>query len=123
LLGLVTFFLSPIPVGPPLVWLAAAAWLFSEGHNAWALFILAWGALVVSSIDNVLKPMIISRGSDLPFVLVLLGVLGGVVAFGFIGVFLGPVLLALGFALVKEWASPEPHHHANANAPDDSHAP
>ncbi|MEP7329391.1 MAG: AI-2E family transporter [Betaproteobacteria bacterium] len=106
LLGLVTFFLSPIPVGPPLVWLAAAVWLFSEGQNGWAIFILAWGALVVSSIDNVLKPLIISRGSDLPFVLVLLGVLGGVVAFGFIGIFLGPVLLALGYALVKEWAAP-----------------
>jgi len=108
LLGLVTFFLSPIPVGPPIVWLGAAGWLFSEGQNGWAIFILAWGGLVVSSIDNFLKPMIISRGSDLPFVLVLLGVLGGVVAFGFIGVFLGPVLLALGYALVKEWASPEP---------------
>ena len=107
LLGLVTFFLSPVPVGPPIVWLAAAAWLFSEGHNAWGIFMLAWGALVVSSIDNVLKPLIISRGSDLPFVLVLLGVLGGVVAFGFIGVFLGPVLLALGYALIKEWAAPE----------------
>ena len=65
-----------------------------------------WGALVVSSVDNVLKPMIISRGSDLPFILVMLGVFGGVVAFGFIGVFLGPVLLALGFVLIKEWAAP-----------------
>ena len=53
---------------------------------------IRWGALVVSSVDNFLKPMIISRGSDLPFILVLLGVLGGVVAFGFVGVFLGPVL-------------------------------
>ena len=50
--------------------------------------------------------MIISRGSDLPFMLVMLGVFGGVVAFGFIGVFLGPVLLALGFVLIKEWAAP-----------------
>ena len=65
---------------------------------------LLWGTLVVSSIDNVLKPLIISHGSNLPFVLVLLGILGGVVAFGFIGVFLGPVLLALGLALLKEWA-------------------
>ena len=64
---------------------------------------LAWGALVVSTIDNVLKPLIISRGSDLPFVLVLLGVLGGVVAFGFIGVFLGPVLLAVGYVLMQAW--------------------
>ncbi len=118
LLGLVTFFLSPVPVGPPIVWLAAAGWLFADGQTGWAIFIVAWGALVVSSIDNVLKPLIISHGSDLPFVLVLLGVLGGVIAFGFIGVFLGPVLLALGFALVKEWAAPEPHH-AKAHPPDD----
>ncbi len=107
LLGLVTFFLSPIPIGPPLVWIPIGLWLiFSQGEMAWGIFLIAWGALVVSSVDNVLKPMIISRGSDLPFILVLLGVFGGVVAFGFIGVFLGPVLLALGFALVKEWANP-----------------
>jgi predicted PurR-regulated permease PerM len=62
----------------------------------------------VSSIDNVLKPMIISHGTDLPFVLVLLGVLGGVLAFGVIGVFLGPVLLAVGYALLKEWAGGAP---------------
>ena len=66
--------------------------------------VMFWGALVVSSIDNVLKPLIISRGSNLPFILVMLGILGGVVAFGFIGIFLGPVLLALGLALLKEWA-------------------
>ena len=63
-------------------------------------------ALLISGIDNVVKPLLISRGSSLPFVLVFLGVFGGVIAFGFIGVFLGPVLLALGFALVKEWAAP-----------------
>ncbi len=108
LLGLVTFFLSPVPIGPPLVWIPVGLWLIlSQGETAWGIFIIAWGALVVSSVDNVLKPMIISRGSDLPFILVLLGVFGGVVAFGFIGVFLGPVLLALGFALVKEWAQPQ----------------
>jgi predicted PurR-regulated permease PerM len=67
---------------------------------------MAWGFFVVSSVDNVLKPILISRGSDLPFVLVMLGVFGGVIAFGFIGVFLGPVLLALAFALIKVWAAP-----------------
>jgi len=107
LLGLATFFLSPVPVGPPLIWIPAGLYLiFGEGETMWGIFLLLWGALVVSSVDNVLKPMIISRGSDLPFMLVLLGVFGGVIAFGFIGVFLGPVLLALGFMLVKEWASP-----------------
>jgi predicted PurR-regulated permease PerM len=104
LLGLVTFFLSPVPIGPPLIWVPAGAWLLSQGQNGAGIFLLLWGALVVSSVDNFLKPLIISRGSNLPFILVMLGILGGVVAFGFIGVFLGPVLLALGLALLKEWA-------------------
>jgi len=104
LLGLVTFFLSPVPIGPPLVWIPAAIWLFSQGETGWGIFILLWGTLVVSMVDNFLKPIIISRGSDLPFLPVMLGILGGVVAFGFIGLFLGPVLLALGLALLKEWA-------------------
>lgn len=107
LLGLLTFFLSPVPVGPPLVWIPVGLWMIlSQGETGWGIFLLVWGAVVVSSVDNVLKPMIISKGSDLPFILVMLGVFGGVIAFGFIGVFLGPVLLAIGFALVKEWAAP-----------------
>ncbi|HEY7945532.1 MAG TPA: AI-2E family transporter, partial [Casimicrobiaceae bacterium] len=68
------------------------------------IFVAVWGTLVVSMVDNVIKPLIISRGADLPFALVLLGVLGGAIAFGAIGVFLGPVLLALGYALLIEWA-------------------
>ncbi|HKN11463.1 MAG TPA: AI-2E family transporter [Pseudomonadota bacterium] len=104
LLGLVTFFFSPLPVGPPLVWGAAAIWLFYQGHTGWAVFLVLWGVLVVASVDNFIKPMIISRGSHLPFILVLLGILGGVVAFGFIGVFIGPTLLAIGFALVHDWS-------------------
>ena len=104
LLGLITFFLSPIPIGPPLVWLPAAAWLFFHGQTGWAIFVVVWGVAVVSSVDNFIKPLIISRGSNMPFVLVLLGVLGGAVAFGFIGVFLGPTLLAIGYALLAEWS-------------------
>jgi predicted PurR-regulated permease PerM len=105
LLGLATFVLSPVPIGPPLVWFPAALWLFSHGSTGWGIFMLIWGVAVVSSVDNVIKPMIISRGSNLPFILVLLGVLGGVVAFGFIGVFLGPTLLAIGFALLQDWSA------------------
>lgn len=111
LLGLLTFFLSPVPIGPPLVWAPAAFWLFSQGQTGWGVFMLVWGVAVVSSVDNLVKPLIISRGSNLPFMLVLLGILGGVVAFGFIGVFLGPTLLALGFALIEEW-SREQHESA-----------
>lgn len=104
LLGLATFFLSPIPIGPPLVWGPAAAWLFFHGQTGWAIFLVVWGVAVVSSVDNFIKPLIISRGSNMPFVLVLIGVLGGAVAFGFIGVFLGPTLLAIGYALLAEWS-------------------
>jgi predicted PurR-regulated permease PerM len=108
LLGLLTFFLSPVPIGPPMVWIPAGLIFISQGETAWGIFLLVWGALIVSSVDNFIKPLIISHGSDLPFILVLLGVFGGVVAFGFIGIFLGPVLLALGFAMIKEWAGAPP---------------
>jgi predicted PurR-regulated permease PerM len=116
LLGLVTFFLSPVPVGPPLVWITAGLWLLQQGSIGAGTFILLWGFFVVSTVDNILKPLIISRGSDLPFVLVLLGVLGGAVAFGFIGVFLGPVLLAVGAVLAREWAVSSPPAEVGATA-------
>jgi len=94
-----------VPVGPPLVWGAAAAWLyFSQGSVGWAIFMVLYGVLVIASVDNVLKPILISRGSSLPFALVFLGVFGGVISFGFLGIFLGPTLLAVGFGLVTYWA-------------------
>ncbi|MEW6369179.1 MAG: AI-2E family transporter [Acidobacteriota bacterium] len=104
LLALLTFFLSVVPVGPPMVWIPAALWLYHQDSLGWAVFMAVWG-LGVSSIDNVVKPWIISQGSRLPFVLIFFGVVGGAVAFGLIGVFLGPTLLAVGFRLVEEWAS------------------
>lgn len=105
LLGLATAFLSPIPVGPPLIWAGAAFWLFQQGQTGWAIFVVLWGALIVSMVDNVIKPLIISRGSSLPFAIVLLGVLGGAVAFGVIGLFIGPTLLAVGYRLTMEWTT------------------
>jgi predicted PurR-regulated permease PerM len=72
-----------------------------------------WG-LLVSSVDNVVKPWLISRGSDLPFIIILFGVLGGAIAFGFIGVFLGPTVLAVCYSLLREWASPAPSDAALA---------
>lgn len=107
LLALLTFFLSVVPAGPPLVWIPAAIWLFYTGSLGWGIFMLAWGVLV-SSVDNVIKPLIISQGSNIPFILILLGVLGGVMAFGLIGVFIGPTLLAVGFRLLEQWIASRP---------------
>jgi predicted PurR-regulated permease PerM len=103
LLGLLTFFLSIVPMGPPLVWVPATVWLYQTGSTGWAVFMLIWG-FGVSSVDNFLKPWLISQGSTLPFILIFFGVVGGVFAFGFIGVFLGPTLLAVGYRLVIDWA-------------------
>ncbi|MFC7333916.1 AI-2E family transporter [Rhodocista pekingensis] len=104
-LGFMTFVVSVIPMGPPLVWVPVAIWLATEGEIGWAIAMAAWGFFVVSSVDNVLRPYLISRGSALPLVLVFMGVIGGVLAFGVIGIFIGPVLLALGYALMREWTA------------------
>jgi predicted PurR-regulated permease PerM len=103
LLGLLTFFLSVVPMGPPIVWVPACLWLFNHGSVKMAIFLAIWG-VGVSSIDNVVKPWLISRGSDLPFILIFCGVLGGALAFGVVGIFLGPSLLAVGYRLALEWA-------------------
>lgn len=108
LLGFATFVLSLVPVGPPLIWGGATIWLVSQGSPGWAVFMFFWGLILISGVDNVVKPMLISRGSSLPFLLVLLGVLGGVLAFGFVGLFIGPVLLAVGYSLGREWTGIEP---------------
>ena len=96
LLSVGTFVLSVVPMGPVLLWGGAAVWLYLQGDTGWAIFMVVWGAVVISSIDNFVKPLLIARGSTLSLALIFLGVLGGVIAFGFIGVILGPVLLALG---------------------------
>lgn len=103
-LGAGTFFLSLIPVGPPLIWGSAAIWLFYQGSIGWSIFLVLWGLLGISSIDNFLKPYLISRTSNLPMLLIVLGVFGGIVSFGFVGIFIGPPILAIGLTLVRHWA-------------------
>ncbi len=102
-LGFATFVLSFLPGGPLIVAAPAAFWLYREGSTGWAIFILAWG-LMVGMLDNVVKPLLISRGGSTPMILVMLGVLGGALAFGVIGMFLGPTLVALGYSLLEQWA-------------------
>jgi len=103
-LGLGPFMLSLIPMGPPLAWMPATAWLAWKGEYGMAVFLGIWGTFVISGVDNVLKPYLISRGGNLPLVIVLLGVFGGLIAFGFIGLFIGPTLLAVGYSLLLDWS-------------------
>jgi len=105
LLSVATFLLSLIPVGPPIIWIGATIWLFDHGQTGWAIFMAVWGVLLISGVDNVVKPLLISRGSSLPFILVLLGVMGGVLAFGFVGLFIGPTLLAVGMGLLRHYTA------------------
>ncbi|MCF4978787.1 MULTISPECIES: AI-2E family transporter [Pseudomonas] len=104
-LGVVTFLLSLIPMGPPLVWIPATAWLAWKGDYTYAVFLGVWGTFIISGVDNVLKPYLISRGGNLPLVIVLLGVFGGLIAFGFIGLFIGPTLLAVAYSLLTDWSA------------------
>jgi predicted PurR-regulated permease PerM len=103
LLAVLTFVTSLVPVGPPMIWGGAAIWLFAQGSTAWGIFMLVWGLVLISGVDNVVRPFLISRGSSLPFLLTFLGVLGGVLAFGFVGMFIGPTLLAVGYSLISDW--------------------
>lgn len=102
-LGALTFILSLVPMGPVLIWGGAAAWLYFQGQAGWAIFMVIYGIAVISSVDNVVKPILMSRAGNLSMLLVVLGVFGGAVAFGFIGLFVGPALLAVGWSLTKAW--------------------
>jgi predicted PurR-regulated permease PerM len=104
-LALVSTFVALVPPGPIIVWLPSAIWLFNRDETAWAIFLALWGFLVVGMIDNIIKPLFISRGSAMPLLLVFLGILGGGLAFGFLGLFIGPTLLAVSYTLLREWGT------------------
>ncbi|MDP2194809.1 MAG: AI-2E family transporter [Rhodocyclaceae bacterium] len=108
LLAAATFFLSMVPIGPPLIWGGAAWWLYSQGETGWAIFMAIYGVALISSVDNLVKPILISYSASLPILLIALGVFGGVLAFGFVGIFLGPVILALALNLAAGWSSAPP---------------
>jgi len=116
LLSVLTFFFAVLPFGPPLIWLPAAFWLFAQDRTGYALFMLLWGVLAISSVDNFLRPYLISQGSKMPFALIFCGVIGGALAFGLVGVFLGPTLLAVAFRLIDEWSASVTGHEEDSAA-------
>ena len=91
-------------VGPSLVLFPAVGWMFWQGDTGWAMFLLVW-SLIVVSLDNFLRPMLIKRGADLPLLLIFAGVIGGLLSFGLIGIFVGPVALAVTYTLAQAWVS------------------
>jgi predicted PurR-regulated permease PerM len=102
LLTCVMMMLGIAQIGPAPVLIGAVIWLYASGQAFWGTVMLVW-ALVTASLDNVLRPILIKRGADLPLVLVLAGVLGGLLALGLVGLFVGPVVLAVTYTLLVAW--------------------
>ena len=102
LLSAVMLMLCIAQIGPMLVLLPAVGWMYWMGDSAWATFLLVW-SLIVGSLDNFLRPMLIKRGADLPLLLIFAGVIGGMLSFGLIGIFVGPVVLAVTYTLTLAW--------------------
>ena len=98
----VMFFLSIAQIGPMLVLAPAVIWMYWNGDSGWGTVLLVW-TLVVGLMDNVLRPVLIRKGADLPLLLIFAGVIGGMVAFGLVGIFVGPVVLGVAYTLLNAW--------------------
>jgi predicted PurR-regulated permease PerM len=106
LLALV-FALCVAQLGPVLVLAPAVIWLYWSGSFGWATALLVWTVLV-GALDNILRPILIRRGVDLPLLLIIAGVIGGLIGFGIIGLFVGPVILAVTYTLLESWIRDDP---------------
>jgi predicted PurR-regulated permease PerM len=104
LLTAVMLLLCIAQLGPSLVMFPAVAWIYWNGETGWGTFLLVW-SLVVVTMDNFLRPALIKLGADLPLLLIFAGVIGGLLAFGLIGIFVGPVVLAVAYTLLDAWIS------------------
>ena len=108
-LTIVTFIFALIPFGPPVAYSAVSLWLFSQGQTIEAIGVMVWGVCVVSTADNVIRPLVISGATQIPFLLIMFGVLGGLASFGMVGLFVGPVILAVLLAIWREWLHEQVH--------------
>jgi len=100
----VMFMLCVAQLGPALVLIPSLALLYWRGDTLWGTVLLIW-SLPVGILDNFLRPALIRKGADLPLLLIFAGVIGGLIAFGIIGLFIGPVVLAVAYTLLKAWVS------------------
>ena len=107
ILTAIIFMLAVAQVGAGLVMLAAIIWLFWTGSIGWGLVLIVWTILTGPVLHNTLRPILIKKGADLPLLLVLAGVIGGLIAFGLVGIFIGPMVLAVSYRLLEAWVSEE----------------
>jgi predicted PurR-regulated permease PerM len=111
-LGFVGLLLAISQIGGPLlilIWGGAAWWLFAQDQPIWGAFMIVWGVFV-NAVDNFIKPWLIGFGVEMPLSLTILGVFGGFVAFGFLGLFIGPTLIAIVFTLFQAWRAAVSDH-------------
>jgi len=102
-LAALTFFLVVIQVGPLFIWLPVAIWLGTHGETGWAIFIAIYGLVVLMGIDNILKPILIARSGKLPVLVLFLGVIGGMVTWGFTGMFKGAIIMGVFYTILQSW--------------------
>ena len=102
LLSAVMLMLCIAQLGPGLILFPAVGWMFWMGDTGWGIFLLVW-SLIVVTMDNFLRPMLIKKGADLPLLLIFAGVIGGMLGFGLVGIFVGPVVLAVTYTLLEAW--------------------
>lgn len=102
-LAAITTLVAMIPFGTPFAWGGVAAWMALNGNLWGGIGLALWGTFLVSWVDNIIRPLVISSATRIPFILVMFGVLGGLAAFGAVGLFIGPVVLAVLLAVWREW--------------------
>jgi predicted PurR-regulated permease PerM len=102
------FLLAIAQIGPTPVLIGAVVWVYATSYSAWVPALLLIWSIGVGAMDNVLRPILIRRGGNLPLLIVFAGVIGGLLSFGLAGIFLGPVVLAVVYTLLKAWVSEEP---------------
>jgi predicted PurR-regulated permease PerM len=113
LLAAIVFILAVAQIPVILVLVPAVIWVYWKGNPVWGTVLLVW-SIGVSSIDNIIRPFLIRKGADLPLLLIFTGVIGGLIAFGIIGLFIGPVVLAITYKLLEAWVAGD----ENESAPD-----
>jgi predicted PurR-regulated permease PerM len=107
ILALATYMLALVQVGPVLIWAPAALWLWMTDQPGFAIFLAAWGILVVGVSDNVVRALFVSRGAQIPALLAFLGAVGGLLTWGIVGIFVGPVIVGVVYQLVMQWVETE----------------